>query len=74
MDAVLNLTLALSAALLAFLAALSAYGKFILGLQERDAPKAARVHRAVVLALKALFVAAVFFGLATGWLLVVVLI
>lgn len=74
MDAVLNLTLAISAAVIAVLASLAAYEKFILKLQEEDAPRAAKVHRAVTLALKALLVCAVFFGLATGWLLLIVLI
>ncbi len=74
MDAVLNLTLALSAALLAILACLAAYEKFILDLQEKDALKAAKVRRAIVTSLKVLVVAFVFFGLATGWLLVIVLI
>ncbi len=74
MDAVLNLTLALSAALLAILACLAAYEKFILDLQEKDALKAAKVRRVIVTSLKVLVIAFVFFGLATGWLLVIVLI
>ena len=74
MDAVLSLTLAVGVAIVAVLACLAAYEKFILKLQEKDAPKAAKVHRFVTLSIKALLAGLVLLGLATGWLLIVVLI
>ena len=56
------------------LCAIAGYGKIIDKISEKDPERGAKVHGFVMKALKFALVVGVFFGLATGWLLAIVLI
>ena len=70
----LFLLLLLYLAFIAVVGPIALYGKAIEKISEKNQMRAVKIHGFVMKALKFVFVAVVFLGVATGWLLAIVLI
>lgn len=70
----LFLLLFLYLAFIAVVGSMALYGKAIDEISEKNPGRAVKIHRFVMGMLKFAFVVVVFLGIATGWLLAIVLI